>query len=264
MAVPMSSLREQRSALMATLKTVENFPKCLSYDAMIPYSTVAFSPGKMIHTNEFFVTNSGTVLLDTNIDGATTSSTEGAWKSYFETAEILRERIKALDAQIGRSQREEEEVEQQLEPVDSGTERGPHVEQKKTPIAKMVVNESVTRMTNDEKTKKTTKLPQQTLSKPSPKLTAAATIKDVGGSSSGGVFEIREFIDDAGNMTGHEVVDLAQQMKEIQHKVNAAMAQSEADKPPPPPTSSSSSSTPASAPRSLGMLACLYDSMTDP
>ena len=244
MSLNLQEQREQREALMETLKTVENFPKCLSYDAMIPYSTVAFSPGKMIHTNEFFVTNSGTVLLDTNIDSTTPSTTEGAWKSYFETAEILRDRIKALDAQIGRSKQEVEE--EYLEPVNNDLSK-----------------------TKVEKTKKTSQLAQQNHIKSSLKsavATTAETTKDVNGSSTNGIFEIREFIDDAGNLTSHEVVNLAQQMKEIQQKVNAAMAQSEADKPPSPPSSSSSSSTSATAassPHSLGMLVYLiYECLT--
>jgi len=147
---------------------------------MVPLTPVAFQPGELVHTNEFFVTASGAALAP----GEEATEANGTWMSAHEVADMLRQRLQATQLST---------------PQHVDTPSPPHQPPKPTPSP-----------------------PQQSSSS----------------SSSTGIFEIREFVDDAGNVTGHEVVDLAKQMKDMQQRVATAMAAEDAA-----PSSSSSPSS---------------------
>lgn len=48
----MQSLQEEIDRKEKTIQDIMNLPKKIAYDCMVPLSKVAFTPGRMVHTNE--------------------------------------------------------------------------------------------------------------------------------------------------------------------------------------------------------------------
>lgn len=220
-------LKQKRDELLTTLKTVEDFPKKLDYDCMVPLTSVAFQPGKLVHTNEFYVTDDGTAVDAAGIASILTTlsegkqhSTRGEWKSYFDAAEILRQRVQKLDTQLPNAAPTSKRA---SAPAPTPTS-APAQARASKPIP-VRASQQQAQGTNGGTPLSASVSKSVRASTASPSLMPAANA-----TAATGVFEIREFIDDAGNVTGHEVVDLAKQMKEIQRNVTAAMVAEGANK----------------------------------
>lgn len=85
------SLSEEVERKRNTRQNILNLPKKISYDCMVPLSKVAFTPGRMVHTNEFSV--------EVN---AKTGARQ--WMSHVEAAEYLQEQIDRIQEDISKLQ----------------------------------------------------------------------------------------------------------------------------------------------------------------
>jgi hypothetical protein len=74
--------------LKSTISKIDDLPKKVSYQVMIPLSSVAFCPGELIHTNEF------KVLEDKN---SLNELDKLPFRSYYETIQVLKERIQRIE-----------------------------------------------------------------------------------------------------------------------------------------------------------------------
>jgi hypothetical protein len=211
-------LQVERSKISETIATVLDFPKKLSYDCMLPLSKVAFMPAKMVHTNEFLVLpdKQGTAAKEKKIDKELSLAEIrqiGKWHSYSESAELLMDRIASIDKRI-------EELKM---PSNSR-------------IAKKSAEQKVTQS-------KPAQVIQSKVAQSAPKIAVNQTDakKDLNShknredsvedseeadevrSSTGieGIFEIREFIDNDGNETKHEIVNLHEEMEQIEKKLGS-------------------------------------------
>jgi prefoldin subunit 5 len=81
------TLTEEIERKEKTIEDVLNLPNKLSYDCLVPLSKVAFSPGRLIHTNEFSVQVGG-------------ESGVRQWMSHVDAADFLRGEITRLRGDI--------------------------------------------------------------------------------------------------------------------------------------------------------------------
>lgn len=201
-------LKVERSKIKETIAIVLDFPKKLSYDCMLPLSKMAFMPAKMIHTNEFLVLPEKQSIaakgdkIDEELSLAEIRRI-GKWHSYSESAEILMDRVASIDRRMN-----------ELE-TPTGS-RNAVSEQKKPPsqpalsVQKTKVNQ--TDIGKDLNAKKN----QEHLFEDS------ESTDDVRGSGGmEGIYEIREFIDNDGNETKHEIVNLHEEMEQIEKKLGS-------------------------------------------
>lgn len=73
----MQSLTEEIERKRKTMADILDLPKKISHECMVPLSKVAFTPGRMVHTNEFSV----------QVDSKTGAR---EWMSHVEAADYLR------------------------------------------------------------------------------------------------------------------------------------------------------------------------------
>ena len=211
-------LQVERGKISETIATVLDFPKKLSYDCMLPLSKMAFMPAKMVHTNEFLVLPDaqGTAAKVNKIDMELSLAEIrqiGKWHSYSESAELLMDRIASIDRRI---------------------------EELKISTYSRIANKTAERQVIQSKPAQVT---QSKPARSAPKIAINRT--DTGNdlnsqknrehavedseetdevrSSTGmeGIFEIREFIDDDGNETKHEIVNLHEEMEQIEKKLGS-------------------------------------------
>ena len=203
-------LQVERAKISETIASVLDFPKKLSYDCMLPLSKMAFMPAKMVHTNEFLVLphKQGTAVKDNKIDKELSLAEIrqiGKWHSYSESAELLMDRIASIDRRI-----------EELKISTNSRIANKTAEQKATPMKpaksapKIVVSQTDTRkdLNSHKNREHSVEDSEET---------------DEVRSSTGmeGIFEIREFIDNDGNETKHEIVNLHEEMEQIEKKLGS-------------------------------------------
>jgi prefoldin subunit 5 len=198
-------LQVERAKISETIATVLDFPKKLSYDCMLPLSKMAFMPAKMVHTNEFLVLpeKQGTAVKDYKIDKELSLAEirqVGKWHSYSESAELLMDRIASIDKRI-----------EELKIPTNSRNANKTVEQNPAQSApKIAVNQTDTRkdLNSHKNREHSVEDSEET---------------DEVQSSTGmeGIFEIREFIDNDGNETKHEIVNLHEEMEQIEKKLGS-------------------------------------------
>lgn len=183
---------EPQSKLMALESRLRNLeelrlrvlemPCKVSYEQMIPLSKVAFCPGKLIHTNEFKVSDDADP--SPNLDRL-------PFISHIDAADKLQERLKKLEKQI------ESERVASLNPnfVKASTSTSTSTSSAKASEAPA----------NEEQT---------------PTTAATSSEKEQTPTSKGRVFEIREYLEGDGaesaNATGGEVMDITEQIEKME------------------------------------------------
>jgi hypothetical protein len=203
-------LQVERAKISETIATVLDFPKKLSYDCMLPLSKMAFMPAKMVHTNEFLVLpeKQGTAVKDNKIDKELSLAEIrqiGKWHSYSESAELLMDRIASIDRRI-----------EELKISTNSRIGNKTAEQKVTPMKpaqsapKIAVNQTDTKKDLNSQKNRVHSVED-------------SEETDEVQSSTGmeGIFEIREFIDNDGNETKHEIVNLHEEMEQIEKKLGS-------------------------------------------
>lgn len=190
-AIP-SAIQERRQALQELHDRLLTMPSKVSYEQMVPLSKVAFCPGKLIHTNEFKIGDEHDP--NPNLDKIDLVS-------YIDAAEILKQRILALDLQsesLSNNQNQSKFVESSLK-------------------SNIAASETLSPANNKSPT---TKAPEPISKEPS----SSATLADA--STKPRVFEIREYFDEGSETAGtdvnfqipskHEVQDITEQIEKME------------------------------------------------
>lgn len=84
-----AALERERSELLEAIDKINTLVKKIRHGCMVPISKVAFVPGSLIHTNEYF--------LRTDQNAAKMHNLEENWKSHVEAAAELQARVEAID-----------------------------------------------------------------------------------------------------------------------------------------------------------------------
>ena len=209
-------LQAERLQLHATIRTVLDFPKKLEYECMVPISKIGFMPGKIVHTNEFFLTtdSQGSYIKACSSKASTDSfdtQSGGKWHSYSEAAEVLMNRVADIDRKLGTlkissiklrtlpTTSSSHQVSKELKVVGERIFPGSG-----TATAKKLGVLSNEKHTEEEDIDVDENYHQQ--------------------NGIEGVFEIREFIDGDGKEIKNEVVDLHAEMKEMEKKIGSLAA----------------------------------------
>lgn len=201
-------LQVKRSKIKETIATVLDFPKKLSYDCMLPLSKMAFMPAKMIHTNEFLVLPEKQSIaakgdkIDEELSLAEIRRI-GKWHSYSESAEILMDRVASIDRRID-------------DLKTSGDSRNARSEQKKLPSKPVLSVQKIKVNQTDIRKDLNTHESQGHIFEDGED---TDNLRGSGGIE--GIYEIREFIDNDGNETKHEIVNLHEEMEQIEKKMGS-------------------------------------------
>lgn len=185
-------LEKCKENLQLTMKQVMDFPKKVSYNCMIPLSSVAFTPGKIVHTNEFRL-----APCDNDFRISSDNTLDKKLLSYLEIHEILENRTNSLNLRLS-SLRNSSQLVNTSKSSMFNANSNKNIEDMKT--------NKVISSTKKEKlsTASSTRIKQT-----SPKYEEFEQDLNLP------VLEIREFTDESGTILRQEVVDLKDEMRGV-------------------------------------------------
>lgn len=196
-------MEQEREKLAELIQRIEDFPKKVDYDVMIPLTSVAFVPGKIVHTNE--------LKKVAKVEELETSS----FQSAYEISLQLKEQMRQLENRLNE--------EKQKTPGKSLL-RASTTESKPLSEKKRVVIDESSNTTSIIQKASTLSIPSSSSS--SGKGPSAAATSP---SPAEPIFEIREFVDDQDQNQGHELLDVTKQlqyMESLQQSSPAPVSQS--------------------------------------
>lgn len=232
--VEVTRLLTLKDSLKGTMARIINYPKKVSYECMMPLSSVAFVPGKILHTNEFKLADFDETTLRTSSD-----LTNEALYSYYEAYEILKHRLKLVESRLENLQGKcfdgkgnvasKQLQQQQLQVVDAkikskalasnGAIESTKVDKANAKSESALASNAVTgspaqKVSSDRSTSAAATV---ATTKTSRKLTLRKATLDRDGSLP--VMEIREFVSDKGKPSGHELVNLEEAMNMVNDQI---------------------------------------------
>ena len=174
----LQTLHEKKRELEETIRKVSSFPEKVTRPCLVPISRVAYLPGHFIHTNEFVVDipepNEGD-------DSGVVDLQDLTWTSHTETAAILQERVTKIAKRIR-------------------TIENASISKNGLTVLKEIDWPSKSTAAAEVATSKST-----AAARPESILEPESTLP---------FYEIREFEDENGRMTGHEILEMSKLMEQ--------------------------------------------------
>ena len=210
------SLTEEIERKKKTRKDILDLPKKISYDCMVPLSKVAFSPGRLVHTNEFNV----------EVDAKTGAR---QWMSHVEAAEFLQNEVDRINGNIN-------ELRKYLESQRAGKSDNNSLVKERTSVKKQSVSSTGHHKSSklEENANKDEYIPyaDELTQYPNdgPSDDESLDGDEIVANREG--FEIREYCDVDGNVLDSQVVDLSAELSQVQKQHREAKENTEAGGPP--------------------------------
>ena len=190
------ALHDSRGQLEETIAKVRSFPEEVTRPCLVPLSRVAFLPGRFVHTNEFVVDvpelEEGDE--DTTTGGGTVDLKDLTWTSHSQTAAVLQKRLDRVLARI-----------RTIEDISAGKEL--EVLREVTIPSRPPVNAPVSKAQQVPSSQAQAQAQAQAQ-------TQLATANATGNSPALPFYEIREFEDENGVVSSHELVDMTKPMSD--------------------------------------------------